>query len=200
MCQLKPAGANPYTAYRYYSTDQWALLNRILALKELGFTLEQIARLLDGDLPVAEIRGMFKLKRAEIEQLVQEEQARLARLDARLALIEMEEKWPAYEVIIKQAAPCKVAAIRAVLPAVTDIGSLFDELSARVRTQGLSVAGYPFATWYGSYYQERDIDIEIALPVGELRLGGSRMRFHELPGGDPLACVVHHGDYGTIDA
>ncbi len=43
---LKPLALDPETGYRYYSLDQLPRLNRILALKELGFALEQIAQLL----------------------------------------------------------------------------------------------------------------------------------------------------------
>jgi DNA-binding transcriptional MerR regulator len=44
---LKPLALDPETGYRYYSLDQLPRLNRILALKELGFPLEQIAQLLE---------------------------------------------------------------------------------------------------------------------------------------------------------
>ncbi|MBE9472709.1 MAG: MerR family transcriptional regulator, partial [Chloroflexi bacterium] len=47
---LKPAHVDRFTGYRYYSVDQSPRLNRILALKDLGLSLEQIARLLDGEL------------------------------------------------------------------------------------------------------------------------------------------------------
>ena len=197
---LKAATVDPATDYRYYTADQLPRLNRILALKELGFTLEQIGRLLDDALPVVQLRGMFRLRRAEIEQQVQVEQARLARLDARLAQIEMEEKMPDYEIVIKRAAPCQVAVIRTVVPSVHDIGPRFDELESRLRSEGLAGVGFPFAIWHDSYYSEQDIDLEVAVPVSELRPGDARVRFYELPGVERMACVVHHGNYETIDA
>jgi DNA-binding transcriptional MerR regulator len=43
MGLLKPARVDNFTGYRYYSADQLPRLNRILALKDLGFSLEQIA-------------------------------------------------------------------------------------------------------------------------------------------------------------
>jgi DNA-binding transcriptional MerR regulator len=42
---LKPARLDRFTDYRYYALDQLPRLNRILALKGLGLTLEQIARI-----------------------------------------------------------------------------------------------------------------------------------------------------------
>ena len=48
---LKPVEVDHFTGYRYYTFDQLARLNCILALKELGFSLEEIARLLDEEVP-----------------------------------------------------------------------------------------------------------------------------------------------------
>ena len=53
---LKPAKVDRFTSYRQYSADQLPRLNRILALKDLGLSLAQIAQLLDGDLPPEQIR------------------------------------------------------------------------------------------------------------------------------------------------
>ncbi len=61
---LKPLALDPETGYRYYSLDQLPRLNRILALKELGFPLEQIAQLLEEGLSFEQLRGMFQLKQA----------------------------------------------------------------------------------------------------------------------------------------
>jgi len=47
---LKPSALDPDTGYRYYALDQLPRLNRILALKDLGFPLDEIAHLLDTDL------------------------------------------------------------------------------------------------------------------------------------------------------
>src|SRR3972149_1130530 len=57
------------------------------------------------------MRGMLKLKRAEIEQSIEDEQVRLARVEARLSQIEQESKMSNYDVIIKKVAPQCVAAV-----------------------------------------------------------------------------------------
>ncbi|MCG2769146.1 MAG: helix-turn-helix domain-containing protein, partial [Anaerolineae bacterium] len=78
---LKPAEVDRFTSYRYYSAAQLPRLHRILALKDLGLSLAQVARLLDGDLPSEQIRGMLRMKQVQLQQQVQEEQARLARVE-----------------------------------------------------------------------------------------------------------------------
>src|SRR5262245_37044805 len=84
---LKPAHIDQWTGYRYYSAKQLPRLHRILALKELGLTLEQITRLVEEEVSAAEIRGMLILKKAQVEHTVQEEMTRLRSLEARLQLI-----------------------------------------------------------------------------------------------------------------
>src|SRR5215469_2663679 len=80
---LKPAVLDPDTGYRYYSLDQLPRVHRLLALKDLGFSLEQIAQILEEALSLEHLRGMFTLKQAQTQQMIDIEQARLARIAAR---------------------------------------------------------------------------------------------------------------------
>ena len=57
---LKPVQVDRFTGYRYYSFEQLPRLNRILALKDLGLSLEQIVQLLNEAVPANTIRGMFR--------------------------------------------------------------------------------------------------------------------------------------------
>lgn len=45
---IKPAKIDPYTGYRYYSADQVQQLDALLELKQLGFSLGEIKKLLGG--------------------------------------------------------------------------------------------------------------------------------------------------------
>lgn len=65
---FNPAYVDPLTDYRYHSRDQLPRINRILALKDLGLSLKQIDELLADDLALAELRGMLRLRRIEIQQ------------------------------------------------------------------------------------------------------------------------------------
>ena len=84
--------------------------------------------LLADDLDTAELRGMMRLKRAQLEQHIQGEQARLARIEARLQQIEQEQKLPEYEVVLKQVPPMLVAGIREKAPSPARLAPLFDDL------------------------------------------------------------------------
>src|SRR6202035_5229721 len=84
---LRPASADAATGYRFYRAGQLAELNRIIALKDLGFTLQQVQAILAEQVSVAELRGMLKLRRAEIFDRIEAETARLARVETRLLTI-----------------------------------------------------------------------------------------------------------------
>src|SRR5438046_710646 len=91
---LKPARVDDLTGYRYYTSEQLPRLHHILALKDLGFSLQQIAEALRAGLAPGELQHLLCKKQAELEQRVREEQARLERVRARLRQIEQEGMRP----------------------------------------------------------------------------------------------------------
>src|SRR5689334_17292258 len=113
---LKPVKVDTFTGYRYYSADQLPCLNRILALKDLGFALDQVKLMLAEELTLEQLRGMLQVQRDEIEKRVAGEQERLVRIDARLRQIELEDKMPNYDVVVKTVAAMWVAACRVTIP------------------------------------------------------------------------------------
>src|SRR3954452_18756099 len=93
---LAPTHVDQATGYRFYSVAQLPRLNRILALKDLGFSLEQIEVVLRG-LTLDQLHGMLKLRHAEAEQQIAQEQGRLARIATRLRQIESENTMSNYD-------------------------------------------------------------------------------------------------------
>jgi predicted transcriptional regulator YdeE/DNA-binding transcriptional MerR regulator len=197
---LKPAWIDRFTGYRYYRVAQLAELNRILAFKDLGFSLEQIALLQQDDLPPAELRGMIRLQQAELAQHIQEEQARLARLEARLAQIENAPADPAYQVVLKSIPPARVASIRDQVPPLGGIEPLISELSAYLQQQGIALnpPAAPLALFHDLVYREGVMDIEVALPVAKKTSANGRVQVRQLPAVQTMACVLHHGRYRQL--
>jgi DNA-binding transcriptional MerR regulator len=199
---LKPMHIDRYTNYRYYSAEQLPRLNRIIALKDLGFTLEQIAKLLDDQLPLAELRGMLRLRRAEIEQQVERERARLMQIESRLRTIEQSGQYPRYEVVIREVPAQLIASIRQTVSKDEDLATLFDELEAFAAQHQARAVSSPLAIYHDDDYQEEQLDIEVAVPLTQ-RLSSvarnERITVRELPAVPTMACVVYTGGYEHSD-
>lgn len=195
---LKPASVDPFTGYRYYSAGQLPRLNRILALKDLGFSLEQIESVLAGDLTLDQLRGMLKLKRAEVELRLASEQERLARIEARLRLIEQEDNMPEYDVVLKTVSAMFVASRRVRIPTNDQVpeylGPAYGEVYAYLREHGAKETGPCLTIWYTPSDVYTDEDAEAAVQIDRLLPGSERIKVSELPP-THVAAVVHHGDF-----
>ena len=197
---LRPDWVDRYTGYRYYTLQQLPRLNRILALRELGFSLVQIAHLLREDLSSSELQRLMKLRQVELEHQVQAEQERLARVAARLRQIELEGRQPRYEVLVKPVQTRLIAGIRDTITGYGDIGSLVGEL--RSYQQGRDIRPGPLspclAIYYDAEYLDRGADVEVAVPLEGRMRGSARVTVHELPGSATVASVVNQGSYDRI--
>jgi DNA-binding transcriptional MerR regulator len=194
---LKPAEVDRFTGYRYYSASQLPRLHRILALKDLGLSLEQIGDLLEGDLSPDQIRGILRMRQSEIQQQMAEEQAQLARVEQRLKQIELEETMPTQEVLIKKVPTLAVASVRDSVP-TTDIPQLFGEFFGYLVQRGLGPAGPPIAIYYDEEFLEGPIDVEITAPVTGPVPEGDRIKPRELPAIEQAASIIHEGNYENV--
>jgi DNA-binding transcriptional MerR regulator len=197
---LVPRHVDPHTNYRYYTADQLPRLNRILALRDLGFSLEQVGEMLDDDLSPEELRGMLKLRRAEIARRLEEEQARLERVAFRLEQIEREEAPPRYDVIVRAVDGQLVAALRQELsPDGESITDLFERLERYVADFGARAPLPPLLIYHDESYEASPRDVEVVLPLKEEIPPGHGVEIRQLAPLPRAACLVHTGRYDTLD-
>ena len=195
---LPPEQVDTFTGYRYYSAHQLERLNRILALKDLGLSLEQIRQMLASGLPADQLRGMLRLKQAELTGEIEETRARLARVEARLRQIELEDKMPDYEVTIKKLPPMRVAGVRGIIPAYNQQGELWAELEKAMHLHAIQPAGPCFAIYHDPGYVEHNPDTEACFPVDAAPLTEGRFKVYDLPGGD-FVSIIHKGPFNTLN-
>ncbi|HLZ09240.1 MAG TPA: MerR family transcriptional regulator, partial [Chloroflexota bacterium] len=201
---LKPVEVDRFSGYRYYSASQLPRLHRILALKGLGFSLEQIGVVLDEGLSPEQMRGMLRLRHAQISDQLAGMQNQLVEVKVRLQQIEQEEKISAYDVMLKQVDPQLVASVRAILPSHSASGSLFFEVYEALGVHiGEALGprpgegGQTLVLWYDTEFKERDVDGAAAFILRCRVPESGRMHVHELPAAT-MAATVHHGSYNTI--
>jgi len=193
---LKPTYVDRDTGYRYYSTTLLPRLNRILAFKELGFSLEEIIHLLEGDLPVDRVRELLQNRRAELTSRIERERAQLVEVEAWLAQIEHAGRAPDYEVTVKHVPPRLVASVRDTLSSYADADELFDELHSHLKHRGAPLERG--AIWHTCAGQRRSIDCEAIVFLREPQPPAGRAQVYEMPGAS-VACVIHQGSDETCE-
>lgn len=197
---LKPAKIDKWTGYRYYSASQLPDLNRILALKELGLSLNQIRQMLNDAVSAEEIRGMFALKKAQTEQTVRDELTRLRAIEARLTQIENGNSLNGFEVIVKSVPSQHFLALRKIcLSFEVARASLFEMYQALPRVVGAKNLGYFTAILHSEMYDSTDIDVEMGFVVKKRSLStvtlesGQVMEPRILSAVETMVTAVHIG-------
>ena len=170
---LKPAKVDLNTGYRYYNAGQLATLNQILALKDVGLSLDEVARILRDDLNIDEIRGMLKVQLIQAESIIEDAQLRRQRILARLDSLNQQESAPKYEVSLKSAEACIVASIRETIAKPEQIpqrwNELFTTIAEWMKANKLRV-GIPMALYNDESYTSENIDTECAFTIPQMTI------------------------------
>jgi DNA-binding transcriptional MerR regulator len=169
---LRPASVDPGTGYRGYSAAQLGQLSRIMALKELGLSLPQVRRLIDG-VTLDELQGMLMLRRAQLEHEIEQHGNHLLGIEARLRSIAREGGLPADDIVAKAIpatgvvvlagrAPVFEPAKVVPVPVVNQLDEQFDQLGIyhRVKEAGPRIVFY-------DHDQAEDVTVFLGLPVTE---------------------------------
>ncbi|MEU8921246.1 MerR family transcriptional regulator [Kitasatospora sp. NPDC048545] len=197
---LRPARVDPVSGYRSYEAAQLARLNRVIALKELGFTLQQVRAVLDDEVDAAELRGMLRLRRAQLAEAIAADELRLARVEARLRTIESEGTMSAHDVVVKPVPSVRAAQLTGVAASYEPeeitpvIGPLFAELCRRMAAAGVEATGPSIARYEDAPEGDGSVLVLVAVPVGpSVRPTGHDFEVLDLPPIGEAATIVHRG-------
>lgn len=204
---LKPTQVDPFTDYRYYTLDQLPRLHSIMALKELGLSLEEIARVLLAELPPEQLRGMLVLKQAEARQRVRADQAQLAQIEFRLRQLERRGRLQSVDILIKRIEPFHALTLRRSARTREERAVVHDPLGAAVQQGRIRPSGLPALAvniYFEEEFQGDYEDYEICIPVaathapaialGELGV----LTLREIPAIASAATYLHRGDYDSL--
>ncbi|MBB2914203.1 DNA-binding transcriptional MerR regulator/effector-binding domain-containing protein [Streptosporangium becharense] len=209
---LTPARVDPSSGYRFYDDSQFAALDHILALKDLGLRLEAITRVVRGEVDGEELYELLAARRAELAAQIERETACLRRLDARLRQLEGESpmseqsrRLAALTVEVKSLPPLRVARATATAggfgPAAISpvIGPLFDRLYRSVADAGVHVGPTSVATYGADTAGDGSgVIVTAGFPVGPDVVSGDGFEVVELPAVESAATTVHRGSMATI--
>ncbi|MEV5754526.1 MerR family transcriptional regulator [Actinoallomurus sp. NPDC052308] len=196
---LRPAHVDQSSGYRFYKAAQLSRLNRIVALKDLGFTLQEVQTILDEDVSTEELRGMLRLRRAELEAALAEAASSLVQVEARLRSIENESSMPQEDVVIRQLAAIRLAELSGTAASFSPddtsplIGGLFDELCRRLDSAGIAPTGPRTIYFQTPGEGDYGIVVHAGLPVPPGVIEGPDFQVVSLPPVERAATIVHRG-------
>ena len=199
---LRPAYVDPHSGYRFYTAAQLRALNRIIALKDLGFSLQQVQKVIDEKVDVGELRGMLRLRRAELAAQVERDTVRLTLVDARLRMIESEGHMDTGDVVLKHLPALRVAALSATATSYDDptsisenLSPLYPRLMELMEHAGVSIVGSPIAYYLPAPTGPGDetISVHAAFPIGDAQPTAPGFDVVELPPVEQAATSLHEG-------
>jgi DNA-binding transcriptional MerR regulator/predicted transcriptional regulator YdeE len=201
---LQPEDVDSTTGYRSYSVRQLPRLHRILALRDLGIGLNEISTVLQDNPSVEELRGMLRLRRAQLEDTIAAERDQLARVEAHLRAIERNIEMPSTNVVIKKSQPIRIAEMFAVAPGAgpANIGPIFGALNPQI-IERLGKAGLRPGMCVGYYDEAQDdgsIGVHVGFEIGDQEIDtDDTLKITELPVVD-VASAVYEGPIDEISS
>lgn len=192
---LVPATIDPENGYRLYEMDQLADMMRILALKDCGFALEEIASLFDTHDSGA-VEALVAERIADQQQVVTDEQTRLQRLLARSQQLQALTDEVPYDFVLKQTEAYTLVGQRQTLADQAAIAP-FVQVVLKEMAQQLIVPGEPLVHLYFDVDCDA-IDLFVGAPVMARPSSLGNLDYQRIKAGASVASVLHRGDYTTI--
>lgn len=97
---LKPAEIDQFTGYRYYSPEQLPVIGRITALKDMGFSLADIVKMLEIYENRDELDDYLMKRQLELQEISETTQRQMRLLDTARERLRKEQNM-SYNVSIK---------------------------------------------------------------------------------------------------
>lgn len=195
---LVPAYIDETNGYRYYTTAQLFHLHEIVALRQMGFSIPEIAELINGHNTAA----ILEQRKTELESEVQDATHQLFRLNHYIKE-QKEGNFMKYQAVIKDIPACIVFSSRQTIPNYAALMEIVPALGAKVAdtNPGLKCAepDYCFNIYHDGEYKESDIDVEICEAVTHRGKDGDNFVFKEIPA-VTVASIMHKGAYEDLGA
>jgi DNA-binding transcriptional MerR regulator/effector-binding domain-containing protein len=191
---LPPAYIDPQSGYRYYRAAQLETLERILALKDLGFSLGEIRGLLNDATHGDELRRKLEERRLELAAEIAADRARLQRLDALRDSLEGVAAPDRPHVTVRAVPSIVVYSVRARVPRLgTSVEAMFEQAETVVARARARADASPFLLFHDIDHRDEQIDVEACIPV-ESR-AEPRIETRVVDGCGAMGCATYRGPY-----
>lgn len=192
---LVPAETDRFTGYRLYSASQMPTLSRIVQLRDMGFGVEEIRKLLPSFNDTAVMRVALSNKSIEIHAAISDEQAKLEKIAAMSGVLNKERVNMVFEVELKELKAQKVVSLRETIPAYNREGELWGKLGKFMAENKIACLSGGYSIYHDEDYKEADVDVEVAVPVQNIGESKGNFVFKELETIPTAATIRFSGPY-----
>jgi len=191
---VTPERVDESTGYRWYAVSQIGRVNSLVALKELGFTLEECRPILDDNVRVDELVVLLRRRQAELAQRIAADTARLAEAGRRLRSIERGLAMTNDTLQLHELPPLRLVRAGAEVNDVSEIGAmiraLVEQANRQLTAAGVRVTGPRVHTYYGRPDGSKiEVGVGWAVEPGFAAVGG--LELVDLPAERDGAGVLH---------
>jgi len=200
---LKPGVVDAASGYRYYTSSQLQRLNRILVLRDLGLSLEQIGGVIDQHASADQLRAMLELRRADAERALAEEAARLRQIEARIAQLDTGESVD--DVLMRPEPAHRILAVRDTVASFVEARHILAELARAVpKLLSRESLGSIIGIAHSAEFEPDAIDVELGFVLSDSaakelapaqlpNVGNRPLHLRELPAVAHMAACVRVG-------
>jgi effector-binding domain-containing protein len=198
---FSPARTDAETGYRLYAAGQVSFVGRITALRDLGFSIQQIGEILPRFEDKAYLDKVLHERAAEVRLDIEAGRYRLKKLMEMSGELRKERDIMLYEVELKKLDAVKVLSLRGILPHYNEESMLWEKLSTYIAENGIACHSDGYSVYYDDAYMEANPDVEVAIPVDELGESRGEFVYKEYPAIELAAALRFSGPFdGGYDA
>ena len=198
---LHPARVDPLTGYRLYTVEQMPKLQRIVLLRDMGFTVAQMPELI-ADWDEAALARRLEGKRLEAKQAIAREQARIREIQAALADIRSNALDVCCNVTMKRVEGFCVLSLRRTIARYDCESELWRDLYAHIEREriALGAAHGNVAFFYDEEHREADVDVEVCVVVDRPGENKGAFTYRRIEPVVRMASILVYGPYDGIGA
>jgi len=194
---LKPAEIDKFTGYRYYHEEQLLTIGRITALKDMGFSLSDIIKMLDCYDDKEKIDFFLSERQKELSKLSEDTQYKLMLLETARKRLRKEQNMK-YDVTVKTIPERYAATVHMVVPRYEDEGMLWNTMREECKTLVPADPCLAAAEFLDDEYKEENVEIVAWMTVKGTYTDTEHVKFKTLPAVKVASCVLK-GSYDQMN-
>ena len=189
---LKPVYIDLNTGYRYYETSQLIEISKIIALRQIGISIKDIKKVLDG----CDLKKILTKRKKELETNIQEYNIQLSKINYLL-----EDRNMKHEIFLKDIPSYIVYYQDGVITDFSKIPEFVLQTGKYCSKANPNLKcvnpNYCYVSYLDGEYKEKDIKIRYAEAVENKEIETDKVKFMET---NPVTviCIYHQGSYDNL--